>query len=74
MNDTEIPTARPASTMYTVASVAADLGITPGRVRQIARELRVGVIRGGARWLSDADVEAIRSRKDGRVREQRHDG
>lgn len=48
--------------------VADDLGVTPGRIRQLARALRVG-IRVGRDWrFSGNDVAALRARVGQRKR------
>jgi hypothetical protein len=52
--------------LFTVTDVARLLEITPGRVRQICRELELGQVFGKTRLLTVGDVAKIRSRGDGR--------
>ena len=47
-------------TLYTTKQVADALGITTGRVRQIARKFEIGRWVGSMRLYTDADVAAIR--------------
>ena len=47
----------------TTAQVAAALGLTTGRVRQLARALDLGTRYGERRLFSPADVAAMRGRK-----------
>lgn len=53
-------------TTYTTRQTADLLGLTPGRVRQISRALKVGRTRLNQRGVvlafSDADIEAMRNR------------
>lgn len=52
----------------TTIQVAAELGLTPGRVRQLARERGVGIHHGRDWMFSAADVAALRERAPGRPR------
>lgn len=49
--------------MYTTKQVADALNITTGRVRQIARQLDLGRWVGSIRLYSEADIAAMRARK-----------
>lgn len=51
--------------------VAAALEVTPDRVRQLARQYRVGRIIAGGRIFTVADVDVLRQRTDGRGRPRR---
>mgnify|MGYP000882152541 FL=1 len=58
----------PTSPLYTTQQAADALGLTTGRVRQIARSLRIGQ-RIGRDWVfTEDDIERIRQRnkKQGR--------
>lgn len=58
------------SPLYSTTAVAAFLGVTPGRIRQVATELGLGrkPYRGqSAPWLfTAAEIEAMRTRPTGR--------
>ena len=49
--------------LYTTKQVADALGITTGRVRQLARALSLGRWVGSVRLFTDADIEVMRSRQ-----------
>ena len=49
-------------TLYTTKQVADALGITTGRVRQLARALKLGRWVGSVRLYTEADVDALRNR------------
>ena len=49
-------------TLYTTKQVADALGITTGRVRQLARKLNLGRWVGSVRLYSDADLAILRAR------------
>ena len=51
---------RPDPDYLTTAQVAATLGLTTGRVRQLARALWLGKWYGERRLFSTADVDAMR--------------
>ena len=53
-------------TTYTTNQAAAMLGITPGRLRQIAMTGRAGTRTIEGWRFSDADIAALRDRKPGR--------
>lgn len=53
----------PSDILYTTKQVADALNITTGRVRQIARALDLGRWVGSVRLYSEADVAAMRARK-----------
>lgn len=46
----------------TTEQVAIELGVTTGRIRQLARQLGVGTTVGRGRLYSDADLAGMRSR------------
>lgn len=52
--------------LYTVADVAEQLGLTPGRIRQICREHNIGQVLGGARLMDEDDVKRIENLPDRR--------
>lgn len=60
-------------TLYTTKQVADALGVTTGRIRQLARELELGRWVGSVRLYSDADVDAMRARRK-RTSPERKDG
>lgn len=47
----------------TTEQVARELGVTTGRVRQLARAYRLGTMVGRGRLYSRGDVEAMRTRR-----------
>lgn len=49
--------------LYTTKQVADALGITTGRVRQLARALSLGRWVGSVRVFTDADIEVMRRRQ-----------
>lgn len=49
-------------TLYTTKQIADMLGITTGRVRQLARALDLGRWVGSVRLYSEADLDVMRSR------------
>ena len=51
-----------SDTLYTTKQVADALGITTGRVRQLARALGIGRWVGSMRLYTDADIDALRAR------------
>lgn len=53
---------------YTVAQVAAELGIDATRVRRLALSRHVGRKHGPMWVFDDSDIDAMRSRKAGRPR------
>ena len=53
--------------IYSADEVAAELGITPQRVRALAQSRGVGTKVGGYMWtFTDSDVDAMRVRTPGR--------
>lgn len=50
---------------YTTVQAAAEIGLTPGRVRQLARSLGVGRHHGRDWMFSEADIAALRARDAG---------
>ena len=53
--------------IYSADEVAAELGITPQRVRALAQSRGVGTKVGGYMWtFTSRDIEAMRERKPGR--------
>jgi len=56
-------TTTPFAGWLTTEQVAEALGITTGRVRQLARRYQLGTMIGRGRLYSPADVEVMRSRK-----------
>lgn len=55
-------TGNPLADWKTTEQVADALGITTGRVRQLARHFGLGIMVGRARLYSAADVEVMRNR------------
>lgn len=55
--------ASPLDGWLTTEQVAEALGITTGRVRQLARRYQLGTMVGRGRLYSPADVDVMRSRK-----------
>jgi hypothetical protein len=55
-------------TLYTTKQIADALGITTGRVRQLARDLNLGRWVGTVRLFDDADLERLRARNQTRGR------
>jgi hypothetical protein len=56
--------------LLSTADVAAELGIKTSRVRQLAREHRLGYATAGGRIFSSADVAALRQRETRRGRKR----
>lgn len=52
--------------LYTVADVADQLGLTPGRIRQICREHNIGQVFGRDRLMDENDVKRIKNLPDRR--------
>jgi excisionase family DNA binding protein len=55
------------NTPYTTTTAAAELGVTPGRVRAMITAGRLKAIRAGRDWLIEPKaLAAVRERKPGR--------